>query len=249
MVVARTMARIDGLQIDDISHATGGWAKESERMTFQVPENGDTVTADDLRRLTNEVLDMVRNMLRRCVDADVTFVPSDPMAHDAAAVSDDETEIAWTLGHIIVHMTASSEESAALAAELARGVAYHGRSRSETPWATMTTVAQCWARLEESRRMRLASLSMWPDVPDLANTYSPWEGARELGPITRFLGGLRHDANHLDQLRDVIGQARDFRFQQTFRGRLLNRLRRRSPTDAASPANDNAPLPSGTAAP
>ncbi len=75
----------------------------------------------------------MRKMLRRCVDADVTFVPSDPMAHDAAAASDDESEIAWTLGHIIVHMTASSEESAALAAELARGVAYHGRSRTRRP--------------------------------------------------------------------------------------------------------------------
>ena len=53
-------------------------------------------------------------------------------------------------------------------ADLARGVAFHGRSRSEVPWETVTTIAQCRARLEESRRMRLASLDMWPDQPYLA---------------------------------------------------------------------------------
>jgi DinB superfamily len=218
-------------------------------MTFQLPANEESVTKEDLRRLTMELLDDVRKMLRRCVDADVTFMPVDPSAHDAAATSEDEAAIAWTLGHIIVHMTASAEESAALASELARGVAYHGRSRSEVPWREVTTVAQCRARLDESRRMRLASLSTWPDTPHLENTYAPREGARELGPVTRFLSGLRHDADHLDHLRDVISQARDFRFQQTFIGRLRLRLRRGSstnspPTTGEPPANTSeVPMP------
>lgn len=195
-------------------------------MAFELPENTDDLTIDELWRLTNSLIGDVQKMLRRCVDADVTFVPVDPKAHDAAAASDADANIAWTLGHIIVHMTASSEESAALASELARGVEYHGRSRREVPWTSVATVAQCRARLEESRRMRLASLSLWPDEPHYANTYEARVGATPLGPVARFVGGLRHDAGHLDQLRDVIGQARDYRFQQTLLGRLRRRLRR-----------------------
>ncbi|HEY7340265.1 MAG TPA: DinB family protein [Ktedonobacterales bacterium] len=209
-------------------------------MKFQLPEHEDTASKADLPLLTNALIDDVKQMLRRCVDADVTFVPVDPKANDPAAATADEEGIAWTLGHIIVHMTASSEESAMLAAELARGVEYHGRSRSEVLWTTVTTIAQCRARLEESRRMRLASLSAWPDVPHLSNTYLPRPGAKELGPVTRFLSGLKHDASHLDQLRDVIGQARDYRFQQTLLGRMRQRLRRSR--SSATPPTSASPL-------
>lgn len=204
-------------------------------MAFQIPAREDTLTVEDLRRLTTALIDDVRKMLRRCADADVTFVPVDPLANDPAAATGEEVSIAWTLGHIIVHMTASSEESAALAAELARGVPYHGRSRSEVPWTSITTIAQCRARLEESRRMRLASLDMWPDVPHLSNTYAPREGMREVGPVTRFLSGLRHDASHLEQLRDVISQARAHRLQESFAGRLRLRMWRH-PRGATPPA-------------
>ncbi|HLZ23096.1 MAG TPA: DinB family protein [Ktedonobacterales bacterium] len=188
-------------------------------MTFRLPAEGSDVTVSDLRRLTTELIDEVQRLLRRCVDADVVFVPVDPQAHDAAASSRDEAAVAWTLGHILVHMTASSEESAALAAELARGIPYHGRSRSEVPWQAMTTVVQCYARLEESRRMRLASLGMWPGSPHLDNVYVPLEGAQAMGPFERFLSGLKHDADHLDQVRDVASQARTFRKQKTLLGR------------------------------
>ena len=195
-------------------------------MAFELPANVENLTPDDLRRLTNALIDDVLHMLRHCADAAVTFVPIDPAANDTFASSEDEVGIAWTLGHVIVHMTASSEESAALAAELARGVEYHGRSRSEVPWQTMKTMAQCRARLRESRRMRLASLDMWPDSPHLENSYTPREGANPIGPVARFLSGLRHDASHLAQLRDVIGQARVARLQRTFVGRLRLRLRK-----------------------
>lgn len=122
----------------------------------------DGLTLDDLRRLTDEMVDTIHNLIADCVDADVIFGPDDPMAKDDAAATDDEVNLAWTLGHVIVHTTASAEESAALAAELARGVAWHGRSRSEVPWQEVTTIRQCRERLKESRRMRLASLEMWP---------------------------------------------------------------------------------------
>jgi hypothetical protein len=107
-----------------------------------------------------------------------------------------------------VHTTASAEESAALAAELARGVEFHGRSRYETPWETVTTIAQCRHRLEESRRMRLMSLEMWPDQPHLDNVYEPWPGASEVNPIGRFVLGLMHDDAHLDQIAKIVRQAK-----------------------------------------
>ena len=216
-------------------------------MKFQLPENQDALSKADLQRLTNALIDEVKTMLRRCVDADVTFIPVDARANDPAAATADEEGIAWTLGHIIVHMTASSEESAMLSAELARGVTYHGRSRSEVPWTAITTVAQCRARLEESRRMRLASLATWPDIPHLSNTYFPRPGAKEIGPVARFMSGLRHDASHLDQLRDVIQQARDYRFQQTMLGRLRLRARRRTTSGATPPTSDSPLQPSSPA--
>src|SRR5215472_14941495 len=187
-------------------------------MTFALPEADDSVTPEDLRRLTKELVTLVTKMLRRCVDSDVTFVPIDPQASDPAAAEEDQN-LAWTLGHIIVHMTATAEEAAALAAELARGVSYHGRSRYEVSWTSVTTVAECRARLRESGRICAASLDMWPDRPHLENARPFSQGADGQGPIACFLLGLRHDAVHLDQLRDVIGQARAYRKQQTFLGR------------------------------
>lgn len=187
---------------------------------FALPDDPAAVTKADLRRLTDAVIDIVQRMLRRCVDADVVFVPVDARAHDDGAATPEAAAMPWTLGHIIVHMTATSEEAAALAAELARGVEYHGRSRWEVPWESVTTVAQCRRRLEESRRMRRASLELWPDKPALDNTYQPWDGAPQMGPVYRFLFGLEHDAVHLDHLRDVIGQARTHRLRKTLFGRL-----------------------------
>ena len=197
--------------------------KPDKRSAFNLPAEGSDVTTDDLRRLTNALINEVQRLLRRCVDADVVFVPIDPHAHDTAAASGDEAAMAWTLGHIIAHTTASSEESATLASELARGVPYHGRSRSEIPWQLITTVAQCHMRLEESRHMRLASLDMWPYSPHLDNVHVPWEGALPMGPIERFLSGLRHDADHLDQVRDVIRQARASRQRKKLWGRWRRR--------------------------
>jgi hypothetical protein len=166
--------------------------------------------SDDLRRLTSEMIDTMLGLIAECADADVTFAPSDPGANDPVAASQDELHVAWTLGHVVVHATASSEEAAAIAAELARGVPHRGgRSRSEVHWTTITTIAQCRQRLEESRRMRLASLDMWPAEPQLDNTYVPaYPGAEPVNAVVRFVNGLRHDDDHLGQLADVVAQAR-----------------------------------------
>jgi len=167
-------------------------------------------TPDDLRRFTNEMIDAQLTLIADCTDAAVTFVPRDPQAHDAYAIDADEVDLAWTLGHVIVHTTASSEEAAAIACELARGVPFRGgRSRAEVPWRTMTTIAQCRQRLEESRRMRLASLDMWPNEPNLTNTYQPSPGIEPRNAVMRFILGLKHDNDHLKQTAEIVRQAKD----------------------------------------
>ncbi len=119
----------------------------------------------------------------------------------------------WTVGHVVVHTTASAEESAAIAAELARGVAYHGRSRYEVPWKDMRTLAGCRQRLEESRRMRLASLELWPDDPHLENKVEVWMESPPVNAIGRFVLGLMHEQSHLEQIAEIVRQARAARGQ------------------------------------
>lgn len=164
------------------------------------------LTKDDLRRELNEMYDEVERLIAGCTDARVTFVPTDEKADDPYAIGGEEN-ISWTLGHVIVHLTASMEESAALAAELARGVEFHGRSRWEVPWREVTSIEQCRARMAESRRMCLAGLEMWPEPPHLENAYVPVEGARPHTCISRFASGLKHASDHLGQIADIIRQA------------------------------------------
>lgn len=184
-------------------------------LDFQAVRNKETtltelvagLTRDDLRDLTDEMVNKMLGLIAECEDADVTFVPVDPEADDPFAATEEEKHLAWTLGHVIVHTTASAEESAALAAELARGVENHGRSRYETPWVTMTTIAQCHQRLEESRRMRLMSIAMWPDQPHLDNVYEPWPGAPQVNAMGRFALGLMHDDSHVNHIAEIVRQA------------------------------------------
>ncbi|HUF40129.1 MAG TPA: DinB family protein [Anaerolineales bacterium] len=166
------------------------------------------LSVDDLRDLTDSMIDRQLDLIAGCTDADVVFEPADPAAKDDAAATEGEVHMPWTLGHVMVHVTASSEEAAFLAAEMARGVDYEPRrSRSEVHWTTVTTIDQCRDRLEESRRMRHASLDLWPSEPYLDNTYvSPHSGI-EIDPVMRFVFGLSHDDAHLAQLEDIIEQA------------------------------------------
>jgi hypothetical protein len=168
------------------------------------------LTLNDLRQLSNEMIDTVHSLLEECSDEDVTFVPDDPDAYDSAAATEAELYLPWTLGHVIVHITASAEESAAIAAELARGVPHRGgRSRSEVQWQLVTTLAQCRHRLEESRRICLASLDMWPDEPHLDNYYQRHETSPKISPITYFTFGLSHADSHLGQIAKIVRQARE----------------------------------------
>jgi len=71
----------------------------------------------------------------------------------------------------------------------------------------VTTIRQCRERLEESRRMRLASLEIWPDHPHLDNTYTPFDLVGEVNAIGAFILGLFHDDSHLEQIAGIIQQA------------------------------------------
>lgn len=167
-------------------------------------------TMDDLRRLTNESVDMLRGFFEGLTDADVVFDPHDEEAHDPYAVAGEE-HIGWSLAHLAAHVTASSEEGAAIASLLARGFATTERPRYETPWRDITTQAQVIQRLEESRRMRLAYLDTWPDTPhlDVYREVSPrfTEKLGLMNATAAFIFGLRHEVGHFDQFRDVRAQA------------------------------------------
>jgi len=168
------------------------------------------LSKSDLANATRAITADVERRIRGVQDADVTFVPLDPLANDEFAADSSEVGLAWTLGHVVVHLTASAEESAFLAAELARGVPGHGRSRYETPWESVTTIEQCRVRLRESQRMVLASLDSWPDEPHLELVYVPTNGTPR-NAIARYLGGVMHADSHLDQLTEIARQAAEAR--------------------------------------
>ena len=174
-----------------------------------IQELSQGLTRDDLRRVTDEMIESELDLIAACTDADVVFVPEDPEADDSYATAPEEAKIAWTLGHVIVHVTASSEETAFVAAEMARGVPQReGRSRAEVPWQSVTTIAQCRRRLEESRRMRLATLDVWPDEPHLDNLFRWRPDGPGYDPIARFLQGLNHEHSHLAQIAEIVRQAK-----------------------------------------
>ena len=166
------------------------------------------LSKSDLYDLTNEMVDTIQDLIADCTDEDVTFVPIDPDAHDTYAADDAEANIAWTLGHVIVHTTAGCEEGAFIAAELARGVENHGRSRYEVPWQSVTTIQQCRDRLEESRRMRLATLNVWPDAPHMDNTMEVGFLPGPMNAIASFVLGLGHEGSHLEQIKEIARQAK-----------------------------------------
>ena len=55
--------------------------------------------------------------------------------------------------------------------------------------------------------MRLASLDMWPDRPDLSNGFAWREGMDPFNAPARFCLGLLHDDDHLGQIRETVRQA------------------------------------------
>lgn len=183
------------------------------RNEIKIIEFAKTLTIDDLRIATNASIDLILDLIKDLDDAGVTFDPVDPLANDPHAAPGEE-HIGWSIAHLIAHVTASSEEWAAYSSILARGIVYPAapRLRYETPWREIKTKKQCIQRLEESRRMRLACLDMWPDVPhlDVLREVSPRfiEINGEINAPAGFLFGLKHEVGHHDQIREVVRQVR-----------------------------------------
>lgn len=169
-------------------------------------------TIDQLRDATNASINHILGIVREADDRAVAFVPHDPNANDPYAAP-DEQNVGWTLGHVIAHVTASSEEYAAVASVLARGIAYprEPRLRYETPWQEISTKLAAVQRLEESRRIRLGYLATFPDKPNLTVLRDLSERYLEkFGPqnaITAVLMGLYHESQHYEQMREALRQA------------------------------------------
>src|SRR4051795_4692745 len=135
------------------------------------------LTLDDLKVTTDEQIDEMLTLVRNLSDAQAVEVAADPAA---------EGGVGWNVGHLIAHVTASSEEGAAVSSVLARGIDYpfEPRLRSEVEWTSLTTTASCIQRLEESRRMRQGYLSTWPDRPRLdTHRALPAAFADMVGPL------------------------------------------------------------------
>jgi len=180
---------------------------EIKYINYATQEN---ITQADLKQYSDESIDFLLGLLDGMTDADVVFEPHDPNADDPYAVEGEE-EIGWTFGHLIAHVTASSEEGAALSSLLARGIPASERPRYETAWRDMDSVAKVRQRLEESRRMRNAYLETWPDAPllDVYRDVSPrfTEKLGHMNAPAAFLFGLSHEVGHYDQIKEVREQA------------------------------------------
>ena len=68
-------------------------------------------------------------------------------------------------------------------------------------------MAQCRQRLLESRRIRLASLDMWPDDPHLDVGTVYWDGSGWVNAVGMFVWGLAHDDDHYRQMQKIVRQA------------------------------------------
>ncbi len=178
-------------------------------------EMAEQVTLDDLHAAADFYVDAIQAIIKDASDAQIAYVPIDEAADDPYAVSGEET-IGWSLGHLVAHTTASTEEGVAFASLLARGIRLEDedqRLRYETPWRAIDTKAKALQRLEESRRLRRAYLDTWPDTPrlDVARKMRP-AFSETFGPINApasVLFGLWHEDNHLDQFRAVLRQAQE----------------------------------------
>lgn len=165
---------------------------------------------NDLKAMTNTSIDTLLAIIGDATDAELTFIPEDPHAHDPYAPAEEQHK-GWNLAHLVLHVTASSEEGAAFSSILARGIAVGGRLRYEADWQTYTTREQVLQRLEESRRIRLAYLDTWPDEPHL-DVYRQFpDDGKVRSPVNAkaaFLSSLWHEIGHYEQFRDAAHQAR-----------------------------------------
>lgn len=169
--------------------------------TKTLAEQAKGFTLADLQGATKELFDGLQSLLANASNQAIVFVP-----HDAAATSGDER--GWTIGHVVTHLTATLEESCAVAAQLARGVEFDAqvRLRYETPWESVQTVEQVRARLAESRRIALAFLDAWPDEPNLQLAITRIPAFGPLNAIGLCVLGIGHGQLHQQQVAETLKQ-------------------------------------------
>lgn len=172
-----------------------------------------------LHQISDAMVREMRAIVRQARDADVVFVPVDAAAHDDAAQPEERT-LAWTLAHVVAHATATAEESAALASSLARGILPAGRSRYEEDWHKLRSTRQVLGRLEESQRLCHNFLGAWPANPHL-DVFLTHDYFGAINAPAQFMLGPWHEHVHLDQLREIVRQARAARRAKSWIGRMF----------------------------
>ncbi len=171
-------------------------------------------TRGQVRESLNESVDNLLSFLEGANDADVVFLPYDSEADDPYA-ADDQKNVGWSVAHIILHATASTEEYASVGSVLGRGIEFEGRLRYEPDWQTVTTVAELKQRLEESRKMRLAYFDALPDTPNedvyrkIGERYIEQFG--QTSWKVSYLLGLMHEVGHYEQIKEAKRQAQEAR--------------------------------------
>ncbi len=164
-------------------------------------ESVHDVTHADLYKATDDFFDTLEPIVTGLTDMGATFVPHDPELKDP-------NEQAYTLGHVIVHLTATLEEASSVGSVLARGINFEGRLRNEVPWETIRTAQQVHARLRESRRMCRAYLDAWPDAPHLDVTIMRIPSFGPMNAVGMHALGILHGGGHLEQLREIMRQSK-----------------------------------------
>ena len=169
---------------------------------------------DDLRAAINSNFEAVTALVDGLTNEQVIYEPFDDEANDPYATQTEDRTIGWSIAHLVLHVTASLEEGAAVGSLLARNVSPEPgtRFRYEPRWREITDKAEVLKRLIESRRMCLAYLDTWPDEPHLDNLRKYAEGTpmskAETNAVGSVLGSLRHWYNHVDQFKRVAEQAK-----------------------------------------
>lgn len=173
----------------------------------------DTFTNATLRAAIISYYDFMLDLLHGLTEAQVLYEPTDENADDPYAVNTEDRRIGWSIAHLVLHVTASLEESCSVGSMLARGVAIDKtRYRYEPDWRDVTDKDTVLARLAESRRMCLAYLDTWPDEPHLDNLRvfdaDHYLAKAQINAVGATLGGLRHMDGHVAQLKSVAEQAK-----------------------------------------
>lgn len=171
-------------------------AVRSGRMSYA--EMVGKLSHNDLITHTNQTFEKLGGPLVSHASGELAlFVPSDSSAEEGAG---------WTVGHVVAHLTATWEETAAVAAMMARGVQIEVRLRYEVPWQELNTTARVKARLQESQRMCQAFLAAWPDEPHLDITVTRIPALGPMNAIGLYALGIGHAQSHVAQIAETVRQ-------------------------------------------